>query len=181
MHDIFAHEPDPLDGLLAPPPLPPESDALRQAVYTRTRLVLRRRHGLRRFAYAAAPLISFAAGLLAMRATMRDVPPPIPEESVRRQEKSSPTVKPRVPDEEPALAREWRAFDSNEHRGELYQQAGNSYMTEEYDPQSALRCYTNSLDNGTEKDLAISADDNWLLMAIKNARQKENDHAKSGG
>jgi hypothetical protein len=29
--------------------------------------------------------------------------------------------------------------------------------------------------------LTISAEDNWLLMAIKNARQKENDHANTGG
>jgi hypothetical protein len=181
MHDIFARDPDPLDGLLAPQPLPPETDALRQTIYSQTERALRRRRGVRRFAYAAALLISFAAGLLAMRAAMRDVPAPIPEERVRRQQESSPTIQPQVPADEPALAREWRAFDSVEHRGELYQQAGDSYMTEEIDPQSALRCYTNALDSGTEKDLTISADDNWLLMAIKNARQKENDHAKSGG
>jgi hypothetical protein len=181
MHDIIAHEPDPLDGLLAPQPLPPETDALRQAIYSRTRLVLRRRRGLRLLAYAAALVVSFVAGLLAMRAVMRDVPAPIPEPSVRRQEESPPAEKTLVPPEEPALAQEWRAFDSIEHRGELYRQAGNSYMTAEYDPQSALRCYTNALDSGTEKDLTISTDDNWLLMAIKNARQKENDHAKNGG
>ena len=181
MHDFFAPEPDPLNGLLAPPPLPPETDALRQAVYARTRLVLRRRRRLRLLAYAAAVLVSFAAGLLAMRAVQRDLPAPIPEPNVRRQEEPRPAEKPLAPADEPALAREWRAFDSTEHRGELYQQAGDAYMTEQYDPQSALRCYTNALDSGTEKDLTISAEDNWLLMAIKNARQKENDHANTGG
>ncbi len=54
-------------------------------------------------------------------------------------------------------------------------------MTEEIDPQSALRCYSNALDNGTEQDLAISSEDNWLLMAIKDARLKERNHAKQGG
>ncbi len=181
MHDIFAPEPDPLDGLLAPHSLPPETDALRQAIYSQTRQMLRRRRRVRWLAYAAALLVSFAAGLLAMRAVRRDVPTPIPEEIVRRQEEPRPAEKPRMPADESALAREWRAFDSVEHRGELYQKAGDAYMAQEYDPQSALRCYTNALDSGTEKDLAISTDDSWLLMAIKNARQKENDHAKSGG
>jgi hypothetical protein len=181
MHDIFAPEPNPLDGLLTPPPLPPETDALRQAVYFQTRQVLRRRRRLRWLAYAAALLVSFAAGLLAMKAARRDVPIPIPEPNVRRQEEPRPTEKPLAPAGESALAREWLAFDSVEHRGELYQQAGDAYMTVEYDPQSALRCYTSALDSGSEKDLTISADDNWLLMAIKNARQKENDHAKNGG
>jgi hypothetical protein len=181
MHDIFAPEPDPLDGLLAPQPLPPETDALRQAIYSRTRRILRRRRGLRWLAYAAALLVSFAAGLLAMRAAMRDVPAPIPEESVQRQETPPPAEKPLVSANESALDREWRAFDSTDQRPELYRDAGDHYMTAEYDPQSALRCYTNALDNGTEKDLTISTNDNWLLMAIKNARQKENDHAKSDG
>src|SRR5579871_6111176 len=112
MHDIFAPEPDPLDGLLAPPPLPPETDELRQALYSQTQLVLHRRRGLRRFAYAAALLVSFAAGLLAMRAAMRDIPTPLLKESVRRQEEPSPAEKPHEPVDESALAREWRAFDS---------------------------------------------------------------------
>jgi hypothetical protein len=76
--------------------------------------------------------------------------------------------------------KEWNAFDSDGRRNELYRQAGDSYMEEEHDPQSALRCYTNALDHGTKQDLTISADDNWLLMAIKGARQKENNYAKTG-
>ncbi len=63
----------------------------------------------------------------------------------------------------------------------MYKQAGDRYMTEQSDPQSALRCYGNALDNGTEQDRSISTDDNWLLMAIKDARQKEKSHATKGG
>ncbi len=179
MHDIFSREPDPLENMLHPPS-PPESEALRQTVYLRTRRVLRRRRFVRQCAYAAGLLLSFAAGLLVMRVTTR--PATVPDLSARSASKGEvqPSDKPPTPPDESALAREWRAFDSDDRRGELYRQAGDSYMEKEYDPQSALRCYTNALDHGTKQDLTISADDNWLLMAIKDARQKENNHAKTG-
>ena len=181
MHDIFSREPDPLEGILRPPS-PLESEALRQTVYTRTRRVLRRRRRVRQFAYAASLLMSFAAGVLAMRMTMQT-------DSGERGGVSAPMAPtnqgadtPRLPEpEDSALATEWTAFDSEDHRAELYRQAGDRYMEEESDPLSALRSYSNSLDNGTERDLAISTDDNWLLMAIKDARQKEKKHAKQGG
>jgi hypothetical protein len=76
---------------------------------------------------------------------------------------------------------EWQAFDSVEERGTLYRQASERYLQEANDPQSALRCIGNYLDNATEQDLAISSDDNWLLMAIKVSRQKEKKHAKQSG
>jgi hypothetical protein len=180
MHDIFSREPDPLEGLLHPPSVPPESETLRQAVYTRTRRVLRRRRLLRQFAYAAALLVSFAAGLLVMwmtspaRSASKELPSP-----ARSASKGTPSTE-KAPCLRCGLAKEWDAFDSDERRGELYRQAGDAYMEDEYDPQSALRCYMNALDHGTKQDLTISADDNWLLMAIKDARQKENDHAKTG-
>jgi hypothetical protein len=184
MHNIFSREPDPLEGMLRPPSVPPESEALRQAVYMRTWGVLRRRRLVRQFAYAAALLVSFGAGLLVMRVTTRPAPAPdLSARSVSESESPSsnnpPSASPESP-KPPALVKEWNAFDSEDRHGELYRQAGDSYLEEEYDPQSALRCYTNALDHGTKQDLTISADDNWLLMAIKGARQKENNHAKTG-
>jgi len=186
MHDIFSREPDPLDGMLAPLPLPPDAEALRQKVYAQTSRVLRRRRRLWQCAYAAGLAASFAIGLLVMRASIR----PIPTDSGERGRVSAPSTqalgtltrpRPPVPADESALAREVVAFDSLDQRGELYRQAGDRYMEEESDPQSALRCYANALDNVPKQEQAISSDDNWLLMAIKNARQKEKDHAKNGG
>lgn len=185
MHDIFSREPDPLDGMLRPPS-PPDTEALRQTVYTQTRRVLHRRRRVRQFAYAAGLLVSFAAGLLAMRfATPAPIPSPAPEVVVNPPKELPPPDKPPTPPsptpQETALAQEWRAFDSLKGRGALYREAGDRYLKEENDPQSALRCFSNALDNGTEEDLAISSNDNWLLMAIKDARLKEKNHAKQGG
>jgi hypothetical protein len=80
-----------------------------------------------------------------------------------------------------ALDEEWIAFDSDEDRSERYRRAGDRYLTDENDPLSALRCYGNALDAGSEGDLTISTSDNWLLMAIKSAREKEQSDAKKGG
>jgi hypothetical protein len=183
MHDIFSREPDPLEGMLRSPPMPPDSEALRQQVYTRTRGVLRQRRRWRQFGYAAGLLVAFAAGLLVMRITTRPAAMPVviqPRQQEPRPPDKSPSPSPDNP-KPPAFVKEWNAFDSDDQRSDLYRQAGDSYMMDEYDPQSALRCYTNALDYGTEQDLTISADDNWLLMAIKDARQKENNHGKIGG
>jgi hypothetical protein len=184
MHDIFSPEPDPLDSMLRPPSAP-DNQALQRAVYGQTRRLLRRRRRLRQIAYAAALAASFAAGLLVMRLlTPQSAPAPVPqpERAVKLPEKAPPPEKqPLSSVDESALAMEWDAFDSSEHRSERYQQAGDHYLNEEFDPQSALRCYRHALDNGTKQDLAISPSDNWLLMVIKDARQKEINHANQGG
>jgi hypothetical protein len=191
MHDIFSREPDPLEGMLRPPS-PPDNEALRQELYPRTQRVLRRRRHLRQLAYAAALLISFGAGGGTVRLMVegeRGALAPRSSEQSResKQTNTQPNQQqgadaPRSPVScDSALTREWTAFDSEDHRSERYRQAADYYLTEENDPESALRCYSNALDSGTEQDLTISADDSYLLMAIKNARQKERNHAKQGG
>lgn len=183
MHDIFSREPDPLDGMLRPPS-PPDTEPLRQTVYTQTRRVLQRRRVVRRFAYAAALLVSFAAGWLVTRFTA-PAPARSPEIVVTPPKEPAPPEQPPAPPKpssvDSALAQEWQAFDSPKDRAGLYRHAGDRYLKEENDLQSALRCFSNALDNGTEQDMAISSEDNWLLMAIKEARLKEKKHAKQGG
>lgn len=184
MHEFFSREPDPVDSMLRPPS-PPENEPLRQAVYTQTQCVLHRRRRLRQFAYAASLLLSFAAGAGVMRMATRTE---FGDDENGRAGGVSPLIlpshqgadAPRSPTPDSALDAEWVAFDSTERRGELYRQAGDHYK-DENDLQSALRCYSNALDNGSEQDLDISPKDNWLLMAIKSARQKEKIHAKQGG
>jgi hypothetical protein len=181
MHEFFSREPDPIEAMLRPPS-PSDNEALRQAVYTQTRRVLRRRRLLRQFAYAASLLLSFTVGAGTMR-MISPQPVPVtdlPHPSASEAELQLPKNPPLSSDDTP-LDAEWVAFDSIDHRSELYRQAGDRYIKDENDLQSALRCYSNALDNGSEQDLAISPDDNWLLMAIKDARQKEKNHAKQGG
>jgi hypothetical protein len=177
MHDIFSREPDPLDGMLAPPS-PSDTDALQQDVYARTRRVLRRGRRLRQVAYFAVMLHAFLGGMGTMYAVLRPVPAPDePAHSASKEASQPPATAPDVP----ALAREWEAFDSDNRRAELYRLAAERYLKEEDDLLSAVRCYGNSLDSGTERDRAVSADDDYLLMAIKIARQKEKNDAKNDG
>ncbi len=186
-HEFFSREPDPIEAMLRPPSQP-DSDTLRKSVYAQTIRVLRRRRRLRQFAYAASLLLSFAVGAGTMRMMTR-INPGEHESEFSRVGAVSTKIPPShqgadaprspTPDDS-ALDAEWFAFDSTDRRSELYRKAGDRYIKDQSDLQSALRCYSNSLDDGTERDLAISPDDNWLLMAIKDARQKEKNHAKQG-
>jgi hypothetical protein len=71
------------------------------------------------------------------------------------------------------VALEWQALDSPQPRPDLARQAGDRYAAEEGDYQSALRCYRDALDAGSDRDRAIQPNDSWLLMVLKNAREKE--------
>ena len=67
---------------------------------------------------------------------------------------------------------------SAEMRSRFYRRAGDRYLEDE-DTFSALRCYARSLDAGSQVELLISPEDNWLLIALKKARQEEKSHAKT--
>ncbi len=182
MHDIFARDPDPLDGLLAPSPSS-ENEGLRQSVYSQTQGVIRGRRRWRRGVYAVSLFVAFLVGAGAMRLNLpgRNANK---DDSPNTDAKTTAERKPEARVEEAettALKAEWTAFDSDEHRAELYRKAGDRYMKEENDLSSALRSYGNALDSSTEQDLAISTEDNWLLMAIKDARLKEKKDANEGG
>jgi hypothetical protein len=79
-----------------------------------------------------------------------------------------------------AVALEWQALDSLEKRPDLFRAAGDRYL-ETSDVQSALRCYRNFLDASSENEAAIAPDDNWLLMALKESKQREKSYAKTSG
>jgi hypothetical protein len=55
--------------------------------------------------------------------------------------------------------------------------AGDRYLNEAGDPEAALRCYRRALDAASDEQTRFSPDDNWLVMALKNAREKEARHA----
>lgn len=150
--------------------------ALRQHLLDKTMRLLRRRRWRNRVALTGVMAACFLAGAAVVVLWPREKPQP---------ETAPPLVKDQVPAISPALAgaiaKEWRAFDDPAKPAELYRQAGDLYVEEAQDFESALRCYTQALDKSPEQDLAISSEDNWLLMALKNARRKEKSHAKNGG
>jgi hypothetical protein len=164
------------------PATPPACDGtLREALRTRTTTILRRRRRLKQLGYAAALAACFAAGMAAMRYALSPALDPAPQ--VVRQ-RPGPEKAPETPPEPPAVvqavALEWQAFDAPGGRAELFRQAGDLYVSQGYDPHAALRCYRNALDSGSADDLRISAADNWLLMALKNDRQKEKRDVPNG-
>jgi hypothetical protein len=171
---------DPLDVLLTPSPSPAD-DPLRGPLLQRTQRLLRWRRRARLLAAATALAACYAAGLATVHL--------MPGHSPRRAEDVPPTVTtpreaepvrvanaPEPSQGKSALDREWEAADSTEPAGQLYRQAGDQYLEEEGDPLAALRCYGNALDAGA--DPTPAAQDSYLLLAIKNARTKENRYAQ---
>jgi hypothetical protein len=57
---------------------------------------------------------------------------------------------------------------------------GDHYLGDTGDISLAVAGYSQALDLATEEERTISpGQDNWLLMALKDARTKEKEHARS--
>jgi hypothetical protein len=169
-------ERDPLEELLAPPG-PVGADALRQSILAVTVRRLRRARLARRAALVVALAACYGAGLMTMRLLM-----PSENSSAAVAQGPKPAPAPAPPAPEPLLAVERRAEQAPDPEcAALLRQAGRRYLEEESDPEAALRCYSKSLDAGTRDEAKFSPDDDWLMMAIKNAREKETRHANNDG
>ena len=155
---------------------PPPTDRLRAGLWRQLQRRFRRRRWWRRAAVAAALAACYAAGFGTAR--LATEPTPTPGTAVIAAKKTMPdkeTAPPAVFASAQAL--EWQALDSPEQRPEAYREAGDRYVAEEGDYRSAVRCYREALDAGSDRDLTIAPEDNWLLMALKDARQKEKRYA----
>jgi hypothetical protein len=177
MTDIPAPEHDPWAKLLTPKPAGPRPE-FRRGVLLRTLQALRRRVWLHRLGVLAAMAACYLAGILTVHLTATpsrtgsdNVAVKPPEVAPPPPENETPVVR------APAVALENQACDSATKRPDLYRLAGDRYAEEEGDLRSAVRCYQQALDETPAKDRAITPDDNWLLMALKTARQKEEAHA----
>lgn len=174
---------NPLDDFLNADYSSPEVSALKQRLLVETTVYVRSRRRRRRAALVAGWVASFALGALAML-WWRALPPPssgLAQNNLAR-ESSQPMPPEEIapPTSEAfALAKEWEAFDSTKNRAALFFEAGDRYLAESNDMQSALRCYRQALDASTARELAISANDNWLVTVLKESRQKERNHAQA--
>jgi hypothetical protein len=164
MSEIPERRPDSLDELLTPP-VGQLGDVVRRDMLARTTRVLRRRRRVSQLTRLACLAACYVAGML----TVYDFRP----------ETSPPAPRPIAPSTSPsragtsALALEWRAIDHPEQAGTAYRAAGDRYLAENADPGAAARCYGSALSAGPAEDLTIDPNDSWLMMAIKDARQKE--------
>jgi hypothetical protein len=167
---------------------------LKRRILQRTTTVLRRRRRLKRCSYVAALAACYLAGLGTMRLLL---PPPkgrggeaveigtgreSPEQSLPLAADRSLGAPPAVADdpEVPAFVLERMASASTDRKAHFYRLAGDRYLQTSGDMQSALRCYAQALRSGKQEDLVIAPEDNWLLMALKKARQEEIRYAPSG-
>jgi hypothetical protein len=164
--------------------MPPDSH-FQEALLQQTTRVLRLRRMVKRMSYVAGLLVCYAAGVLTMKLPFAPAlaPAPIPDQGPVTVDKKPDRPEYQSPPNHPetAVALEWRALDSREKKADAYRIAGDRYLADHGDVQSALRCYRQFLEAGSHEDSAISPDDNWLLMALKEARRKEKGHAKLGG
>jgi hypothetical protein len=154
---------DPLADLLGPPPPPPQGE-LRRELLERTTRALRRQRLRRRLGGVAALVAAYAAGLLTVAALTPPERPAAPPRFARSADAPVPATSP--------TGLEWRALEQPEQAGQLYRRAADGYLAEG-DGGNAARCYGNTLDEAGPAGLEVSADDSWLLIAIKHARKKE--------
>jgi hypothetical protein len=180
-YEADPHVPDPMDQYLATLPLPPSTTELKERILAKTTRVIRHRRWSRRLAVAAGMAACYVAGALTVWPAARHV----------EMSTSSPAVaSPRpVPQPQPSPSRpkpaqspsqlEWQAIEDRHAGADLYRQAGDRYLNEAQDVESALRCYRNALARGGNEAFAISPDDSWLLVALKSSHSREENNAKT--
>jgi hypothetical protein len=178
-------EPDPWDGQLERVPAIGQTVEFRQALLLRTTRLVRRRVWVKRAATVSALAACYAAGLLTMHwAAPR--PNQIETQVASAQVSSGPKKvddPPKIEALQPPaeasaeILEQWGPLVDPERRPALYRRAGDRYYADNSDLQGALRCYRLALDAGSQTDLQIAAEDNWLLIALKEARTKEKKNA----
>lgn len=188
-HDIGD---DDFESFLVPSRPPARNEALRRSLLVRTTRALRLERRLRRLKLVVALAGCYAAGLATMwfsipsHATADAVQvaehaPGLPRESAPQVPQQPTDAATEDESVVPAsVLEQWASIVAPRERSKLYRRAGDRYLEESGDMESAVRCYSRSLDHAAPEDLAISLDqDNWLIMALKEARQKERKHARS--
>jgi hypothetical protein len=190
--DTTPPAPDPVEQFLASLPVSAPDPAFRQELLRETLTTMRRQRWRRRAAVVGALAASFLAGTICMHFWPVRTPDVAQQEQASGpagpSKKTAPQIVPAPPEATVApipgggaLAMEWNAFDERDQREKLYRQAGDLYVQENQDYEAALRCYAQALDSNANQDMTINADDNWLVMALKEARRKEQSHAKKDG
>jgi hypothetical protein len=150
---------------------------LRAAVFAQTVGVLRRRRRLKRCAMAAGLLGCYLAGIATMGVLRagggREHPAAAGQTTTAGSRQAAPR-RPHVPadpDEHRLAAKKPSGFES-------WRRIGDHYLRESGDISLAAASYCEAINLASDEERAISpGQDNWLLMALKDARLKEKEHA----
>ncbi len=163
---------DSLEELLGPP-APADAALLRRGVLVTTLGQQRRRRGLRRGALVSGLAACFLAGMVTMWLLASAAPPvTVVVQDTSPNAAQAPPPRTHDPGPKPDVDR-----PTNAGQAAALLAAGDRCLNDAGDPEAALRCYRRALDAASREESRFSADDNWLLMAIKNAREKEARHA----
>jgi len=166
---------DPLDDFLDRGFSCEANESLQVALRQQTTRVLHRQRQMRRLVIAGMAAACYAAGLATMWllvprtvATTDLVPQHV---VIVERIATPPHLEEKLP--ESAAIQEKEALAKPEQRATLLRRAGDLYLEKEQDIAAALRCYTQAFAAVGPEALEFSPEDNWLVMAIKNARRKE--------
>jgi hypothetical protein len=150
-------------------------DTFKAALREQTTRVLRRRRRLRQLGFVGMAAACYAAGLATMWTLLPR--PAATVDSPAQPLVIAATTKPSPPEEKPAERPELYEFQAQTappaERAARLRKAGDLYLEQANDYASALRCYTQAFDAAGPQALEFSLDDNWVVMAIKNARRLE--------
>jgi hypothetical protein len=184
---------DPFDailGVIARRDADTDADALRGTVLAKTIGVMRQRRWLKRCMMVGSLLGCYLAGMVttgilrtdiqaesqtpAVQVVPADMPP----------HRSTPMPRPHRDSPRPALpkaaTRETRTAVTLPTPFESWRNIGDHYFQQSGDIAMATASYAQAIDLATDEERAISPGrDNWLLMALKEARAKERTHGYS--
>ncbi len=173
--------PEALEDFLQHPPCVPVDVNRREELARRTSALLPR-PAWRRWPVTAAIAASIGIAIVSAYIGYR-----IGNQQARQvivERPNDPAPKKTQPEPKPAVAvvsadpraLEWSAFDAadDQERVRLYFQAGDLYFEKLRDHESALRCYHQAIHYSSARELEITPNDNWLVMALKRDHRKEN-------
>jgi hypothetical protein len=161
------------DDLLAPRQTP-SNDTLRTEILHQTQRQLRLVRRWRVVRQIGVGVALFTSGMGVMALNESDV------QAVRIvQIQHQETSVPEPPKPEPKrlspyeLEQEAERTFVKAEAAKRYREAGDRYFREQGDYQAALRCYRNFMSEAEPQDMTVSPDDTTLLIALKQARTKD--------
>jgi hypothetical protein len=167
---------DDLDELLGPKPAGDDA-AVREAVLRQTARVIRLRPWARRAKLLAAAALLVAAGGVAGWFS-KPTPGPVTEYVVLPVGVALPPAEPTPPPTAEYVTVEQIELQAEQAADRataaaLYRQAGDRYLADRNDSPPAARCYRLFLMRAGPDALTVSAEDSWLLIALKQDQRRE--------